>query len=277
MINIIGLGPSNKSHLTLEAVEYIKNGNRNFLRTNRHSALEYFLENNIEFKSFDYLYESFSTFKEVYEKIVELLIEYSKEGEINYLVPGHPLVAEHTVELIIESGEEYRLINGLSFIEPMINSVLRDPLNGLIILDGDNFNPLDINTDLDILITQVYNSRVLSQLKIALGDIYSDEYKVTLVTDGGLPTEKIEEIEIYKLDEKKVNHQSSIYIKKIDNKDLSLSNIINKCGSIVTERHEEEILSDIVRNIGELKYLVNQGYINYYDIVKSMSKATEIP
>ena len=41
-------------------------------------------------------------FEDVYEEIVERLFEEAKQGDVLYAVPGHPFVAEKTVQLLLE-------------------------------------------------------------------------------------------------------------------------------------------------------------------------------
>ena len=43
-------------------------------------------------------------FNQVYTKIVEDLIKEAENCDINYYVPGNPLVAEKTVELLMGKG-----------------------------------------------------------------------------------------------------------------------------------------------------------------------------
>ncbi len=66
----------------------------------------------------------------VYERIVEDLIQKAdKYGTINYLVPGHPMVAEKTVEILLEIKDEsleVELLSGISFVEPILELVRRD-------------------------------------------------------------------------------------------------------------------------------------------------------
>ena len=56
-IFVIGLGPGKIDSLTLGAVERINSGERNYLRTEKHPTVDYFKENDIPYKSFDYIYE----------------------------------------------------------------------------------------------------------------------------------------------------------------------------------------------------------------------------
>ena len=141
-IYVIGLGPGNVKSLTLGAVERIKSGVENFLRTENHPTVEYFKDQGVGYKSYDYLYDNEENFELVYENIVrDLILESEKGKDINYYVPGNPLVAERTVEILLEQVDlDIEIISGMSFIEPMIELVERDPVNGLKIVDGTIFN-----------------------------------------------------------------------------------------------------------------------------------------
>lgn len=217
-IYVIGLGPGSIDSLTLGALERINSGDKNFLRTEKHPTVQYFKEKNIPYKSYDYLYESEEDFNQVYTKIVEDLIKEAENCDINYYVPGNPLVAEKTVELLMERGLELEIISGMSFIEPVIELVRRDPINGLKLVDGTDFSSLVVDINYDLLITQVYNERILSEVKIVLSEIYGDEHEVYLIHSAGVKDEEeIHLIPIYELDrDNKTTALTSIYVPKVD-------------------------------------------------------------
>ena len=169
-IYIIGLGPGSINDLTLEAVSEIESGRKNFLRTEKHPTVEYLKSKSIDYKSFDHIYEESENFEEVYKTIADKLEEELKESrDINYLVPGNPLVAESTVKILLERELDIKIISGLSFIESVLELVQKDPIDGLQILDGLVFNINDININMDTIITQVHNEFILSEIKLILG------------------------------------------------------------------------------------------------------------
>ncbi|MBS4882179.1 MAG: tetrapyrrole methylase [Peptoniphilus harei] len=234
MINVVGLGSTSFKDLTLEAVKIMKNGNKNFLRTERHDSLSFFKENNINYQSFDYLYDEMKSFEEVYSKIVEILIEKSKNEDINYFVPGTPLVAEKTVKMLIEKNIDIKIINGISFIEPVLASVGRDAVDGLLFLDSDA-NKFDFDTRRDTLITQVYNKRIASDLSLSLQEIYDEEDLTFVITNAGLDDEILRKVKIYELPRlDDYNHQSCIYIPRAKGKNLNI--ILNEISSIIQEK-----------------------------------------
>ena len=56
------------------------------------------LKKELHFESFDDIYEDNATFEEVYETIVNELIQRAQFEDIVYAVPGHPRVAETTTQ-----------------------------------------------------------------------------------------------------------------------------------------------------------------------------------
>ncbi|NLC04735.1 MAG: nucleoside triphosphate pyrophosphohydrolase [Tissierellia bacterium] len=218
-IYVIGLGPGSIDDLTLGAVNRINSGEKNFLRTENHPTVEYFKMNNIPYVSYDYFYDQEEDFVQVYEGIVERLIQESKQStSINYFVPGNPFVAEKTVELLMEKDLDIEIISGMSFIEPMIQLVGRDPINGLKIVDGARFNSLMVNINVDMIITQVYNKRILSEVKIILSEIYGDDHKIWIIDSAGIKNqEKKSYIPIHEMDRfDEISSLTSIYVNKIE-------------------------------------------------------------
>src|SRR4051794_34313182 len=102
-ITIVGLGSGDENQLTLGVWKRLQN-NRLYLRTEQHPVVSWLREQNVSFQSFDYLYEAKSSFPEVYDAIAEVLMDTVIHigHEIVYAVPGHPMVAESTIQLLRE-------------------------------------------------------------------------------------------------------------------------------------------------------------------------------
>ncbi|NLY77895.1 MAG: nucleoside triphosphate pyrophosphohydrolase [Tissierellia bacterium] len=235
-INILGLGPGDVDSLTIGVINQINSGIKNYLRTEKHPAISYFQDNNVQYQSYDYVYEQEDDFSDVYEKIVEdLIIKSKEEGEINYLVPGNPLVAEKTVEILLQKEEldlEIEVFAGMSFIDPVIQLVRRDPVNGLKIVDGTSLQMNDVDINIDCLIVQVYNNRVASNIKLTLSEVYGDDYEIYVVNSAGIKEkEKLIRIPIFELDRiDTIDSLTSIYVPKLDKiikKVFNFDDIIN--------------------------------------------------
>lgn len=267
-IVIIGLGPGSIGDLTLEAVDKIKNGNKLFLRTEKHPTVEYLKNNNISYESYDYIYDEIEDFLQVYEKISQDLIQKAKKYDIiNYCVPGHPLVAEKTVNLLIEKQKQGKIdleiISGLSFIEQVITSLQIDPIDGLKIIDGlDIFSQkVDINTD--NLITQVYNGIRASELKLELMDIYGDEYEVYVIKSAGIKGEEIKvKLPLYEIDRIEwIDYLTSIYIPKMKDSHKSRYDIYDLLRIMKRLRGEDGCSWDAEQTHESLRsYVIEEAY-----------------
>ena len=228
-IYIVGLGPGSIDSLTLGAVNRIQSGKPHFLRTLKHPSVKYFNDNNIAFKTFDYIYDSKDTFDEVYETIVsELVNEVKKHGQINYYVPGNPMVAEKTVQLLLEAftEEEVQIVSGISFIEPILELVNKDPIEGLKILDGIELKPSQVDINTHLIITQVYNNVIMSEVKLTLMENYPDEYKVSLIHNAGIfGSEIIENVELHEIDHSKnIGVLTSLFIPRLEKDEYPIYN-----------------------------------------------------
>lgn len=268
-IVIIGLGPGDIGALTLEAVDKIKDGNKLFLRTKKHPTVRYLQQNNITFYSYDHVYENKETFDDVYEYITTDLIKNAKKyGSINYCVPGHPLVAESTVRRLLKINEkeglELEIIPGMSFIDPVITAVGRDPIkNGLKVIDGldISWQYVDINTD--NIITQVYNRIIASEVKLKLLESYDDEYTIYVIKSAGIKgEEKVVKIPLYQLDRIEwIDYLTSIYIPKMDKIDKNtydMNNLIDIMGKL---RSEDGCKWDMKQTHKSLRqYVIEEAY-----------------
>jgi tetrapyrrole methylase family protein / MazG family protein len=174
----------------------------------------------------------------VYAHIVNALVKEAKKrggtADVIYAVPGHPLVGETTVPMLLARAKqlniETRLVSGLSFIEPvleqMTNAELRttnkktlvprpsslDPIHGLQLcdaLDLANQHHPPLNPDQPALIAQVYSRAVASDVKLTLMNQYPPLHEVWVVR-GSLDTRRSTLHELDHADH--FDHLTSLYV-----------------------------------------------------------------
>jgi len=217
-ITIVGLGPGRLEQLTLEAWQVLQEASVVYLRTSHHPMVDDL--DGMTLRSFDELYESLDSFSDVYEAIVQRVIELAQQpGGIVYGVPGHPLVGESTVALLVERAEEkglsLRIVDGVSFIEPILTALELDPFDGLQISDAtllaQRHHP-NLDPDVGALIVQVYNRQVAGDLKMTLMSQYPDEHPLRVVIRAGMADQIVRDIKLFELDRQQdLDHLTSIY------------------------------------------------------------------
>ncbi|WP_421382555.1 nucleoside triphosphate pyrophosphohydrolase [Bacillus salacetis] len=216
-ITVAGLGAGDLDQLPLGVYRQLKSERRTFLRTESHPVVAELKAEGFVYQSFDSIYEKHESFEEVYEEIVEVLIGEAGKSEILYAVPGHPLVAEKTVQLLIEAsdreGFELDIIGGQSFLDPLFAAVKADPIEGFQLLDGTDLHQEDIKMDQHLIIGQVYDAFVASDVKLTLMELYPYDYTVKIVTAAGTKNELVKTIPLVELDrEMELNNLTSLYV-----------------------------------------------------------------
>ncbi|GIN88387.1 MazG family protein [Heyndrickxia sporothermodurans] len=216
-ITIVGLGAGDLNQLPLGIYRILKSTEKIYLRTKEHPVIQELEQEGFIYTSFDHVYEKHEQFEDVYEEIMNLLLEAAMQDEIVYAVPGHPLVAEKTVQLLLEEGLKKNILTiisgGQSFIDALFTAVKVDPIEGFQLLDGTDLQLKDIQTNQHLIIGQVYDAFIASNVKLTLMEKYPDEYEVTIVTAAGSGEESLRKVPLFELDRQMtLNNLTSLYV-----------------------------------------------------------------
>ncbi|MDG5789988.1 nucleoside triphosphate pyrophosphohydrolase [Evansella sp. AB-P1] len=219
-ITIVGLGAGDLNQLPMGIYRKLKEASTIFVRTMDHPVIEQLEQEGHSFSSFDYVYESYDAFEAVYKEICERLLELAEDGPMVYAVPGHPLVAESTVETLLEWEKQDRvslhIIGGQSFLDPMFAALKIDPIDGFQLLDGTQLRREMIQIRQHVIIAQVYDSFIASEVKLTLMEKYPDDYVVFIVTAVGSEKESIQPVKLYELDRlTTLNNLTAIYVPPV--------------------------------------------------------------
>jgi len=219
-IHVIGLGPAGPDLVTAGAIQLIAAIPRQFLRTERHPAAQVMPQA----QWFDRLYESGSSMPQVYQSICEALVTAADEehrlakqvgsvGEVLYAVPGSPVVAEHTVELLLADPRVEVVIHpALSFLDLTWARLGVDPVElGVRLIDGHRFAVEAAGQRGPLLVGQCDNTFTLSDIKLSFED--SPSSPIVVLQRLGLPDERIFSVNFSELDrEVTPDHLTSLWI-----------------------------------------------------------------
>lgn len=232
-VYVVGLGPGGRAGLPLGTYERLQSGLPVYLRTRIHPVVEDLANWGIAFTAFDDLYESGENFHEVYQAMSERLLKAAQEaGSIVYAVPGHPLMAEQSVQNLLHQGPlesppvEVAVESGQSFFDPVCSLLQVDPIEGLCLLDGTILSPSQVRPDLHVLIAQVYSRQIASDVKLTLMELYPDDYTIQVVRAAGVPgEEKLATIPLFELDRVDfVDHLTTVYVPRVRAEDDAVAN-----------------------------------------------------
>jgi len=236
VIIILGLGPGRWEDLTLQARALLEQAamdtNTVFFRTLIHPIIEplkYELPN-LRITSFDSFYET--THLDTLNKHIadEICTQAEQQPPVLYAVPGHPLIGDASVQLILQQARERRLstsiVAGLSFLEPVCTALELDPFtSGMQIIDATDLASLrsdeiagKVIPTTPLIVAHIYHRRQASAVKQALGECYPDEWHVKLVRSSGLAgSETVIEMPLCEIDRDRLaNDYNMLYVPPLE-------------------------------------------------------------
>jgi tetrapyrrole methylase family protein/MazG family protein len=209
---VAGLGPAGPDLLTAGTLAAIARAPKVLLRTRRHPAAVAAPDAD----SFDHEYERGGTFEDVYAAIVAGVAAAARQhGEVLYLVPGSPVVAERAVELLLADRDlDVEVLPALSFLDLAWARLGVDPVAlGVRLVDGRRFAVEAAGEVGPLLVGQCDQPHVLSDIKLAVED---GPEEVVVLQRLGLPDERITTVAWDDLDRAvEPDHLTSLWIPQL--------------------------------------------------------------
>ena len=216
-LTVAGLGPGDAGLITRETWARIEGAEHILLRTRIHPTVAALDAAGITYETYDAFYEVAEDFDELYERIVDDLLERASKMDLLYLVPGSPFVAERTVQILraraMEEGRPIEILPAMSFLEPLFAALSLDPVNGLSIVDAMDEDAIAAPPAQDLVITQLYSRELASDLKILLMERFPDTQEVICLHHLALPDERLRRIPLFELDwQDDIDHLTTLFI-----------------------------------------------------------------
>lgn len=278
-LTIVGLGFGEKKGITLEAIEKIKSSSNVILRTKHHPTVELLDEMGIKYKTCDELYEKANNFEELYRSIAKKVLEESREKDTVYVVPGAPSILESTAFHIIKDEPDVEIVESVSFIEPCVTASKVDIGEGLVMVDAVDVNFFNLNPNFNIMITQLWNEFIISDVKLALMEVYGDEYEIEAIYSAGIKgEEEVKKLKVYEMDRiLKPDIRLSLVVPTYKgNNFLQLLNDVSNCDNFknIDKFDIDPELKSAVLKLSEsyknLKNLVDEGYFEMNEVVLAL-------
>jgi tetrapyrrole methylase family protein/MazG family protein len=188
-VTVVGLGPAGPDLCTTATLVAIDEHPHRLVRTVRHPAVSVLGEAVV---ALDHHYESAASFTAVYAGVVEEVVAAAEvHSQILYAVPGSPMVAEHTVELLLADDRvDVTLVPALSFLDLAWVRLGVDPLDdGVRIVDAHRFPVEAAGERGPLLVAQVDTPAVLADVVAAVVD--PPDEMVTVLQGLGTADERI--------------------------------------------------------------------------------------
>lgn len=223
-IEVIGLGPSTLTHLRYDVWQILEQLRATqqtlYVRTVDHPAVQELIAQGWNVCGFDAVYEAHAQFDAVYKDIVAQLHQQAqRQQRIVYAVPGHPMVAEQTVQLLLQHSDTVpcRVVGGTSFLDDLFQTLGIDPVTGCQLLDAHSIHPDRIDVRQQLVVMQVYDAFVAGDVKLALLTHYPPEHRVARVSGAGSAAESVTWCPLHELDHQlALDNLLSVYVPPLE-------------------------------------------------------------
>ena len=250
-MRVVGLGPGPSDLLTQRTVKLLSTSTAVRLRTREHPAAQEFPE----IPSYDALYESAASFEELYRAIVDDLVALAKEsGEVVYAVPGSPIVAEHTTELLLARSDVRTVIEpAVSVIDVACAALGQDPMTVSVRVCDALGSTEAFRGPGPLLILQTYSPEIL----VTVADRLPRGTAVTILHHLGLGDEQIISVSSEMLPSFELaDHLTSLWVSGIRTTGETMDDLVS-----FAKRLRAECPWDQEQNHASLvKYLLEESY-----------------
>lgn len=223
-ITIVGLGPAGLSLVSLQSVAALEAATTLILRTERHPAALELRERGVSFAALDELYARSRSFERLYPKLADAVFTAARGGPVTYAVPGHPLLGEESVRILVakarEAGFSVRLLPAMSFVDVVASALAgageAPDLTQWQVADAAVMERVWWDTERPTLVFQVDDAAAASRVKLALLEEYPEEFPVVIVRRAGdAEQESVQRIPLYRMDRPEAgeyDHLSTLYV-----------------------------------------------------------------
>lgn len=201
-IHILGLGSSTIDNMTVGTLNIIRQCEALYLRTEKHPCVQELQRMGVQYKTFDELYETLSSFDSVYDTIAATLLQCPFKTVV-YAVPGAPMFYEDSVQRLLQKAPDdvdIVIESAVSFLDTVFSSLRLDGSKPFKVMDALEAESCLPDPDSINIFCQVCSRPAASRLKLALMRFYADDAAVVLVHQAGTENEHIEHLKLYEID-----------------------------------------------------------------------------
>jgi len=191
MIVVIGLG-NRAGEVTLNQAKAIKDADKVVVKTAKTDTYTYFQANNIKADSLDYIYDRATNFTDLDTQIVDYLLSL-KDNKIAYCVNGSG-VSDSSV-IALKRTTEIEIMAGVAFEAQVLASVPAFSYTAYAAGDFLLNSRCMFDTNLPLVIYEVYDNLIAQEVKVKLLEIYPDDTDVYFSCNG-----KVAQVALFEID-----------------------------------------------------------------------------
>ena len=220
VITVVSLGPGDPKLLTMQSVDALRKSRCLILRTARHRTAEWLQEEGIAFSDFDALYDEFDDFDALHAEMARLLWETACEKAVTFaVIDAQTDGAVRALRSTRPEDGKIIILPGVTMADSCL-ALLPDEFEqsgSVRILPAMDAVNAAADPSMSLLVTEVFDRVLASDLKLRLSDLYGDEATVVFFPGSAKINRKPLVIPMMELDRQRTyDHTVCLYIPAVD-------------------------------------------------------------
>jgi len=216
VINVVSLGPGDPKLLTLQSLEALRRSRCLILRTARHRVADWLKEEGVLFSDFDELYEAYDNFDELHTEMARRLWEQAAEKSVTFaVIDAQTDGAVRALRVSCPAGGKITILPGVTMADSCL-AMLPEHIeqSGRVrILPAMDAVEAAPDPATPLLVTEIFDRVLASELKLRLSDLYGDEALVVLYPSSVKINRKPLEIPLMELDRQRTyDHTVCLFV-----------------------------------------------------------------
>ncbi len=218
-ITVLGLGPGPYELMTEKARRVLLGAPVVLLRTARHPTVQQ-IPASVKWRALDYVYDRCESFDCLYRELAAEVVSTARgEGGVVYAVPGDASMAEDSVQELLRLAAqsedlEVVVVPGVSFVEASLAAAKATLGDGLQLFEAGRVS--EASPLVDLLVYQIEDRLVASDVKVELLRKYPPDHEVVLVRGAGNAGQEATRVPLHGLDRgPAVDHLTALYVPAI--------------------------------------------------------------
>ena len=218
-ILVVSLGPDDGGLLTRASLEAMRGAGRLILRTGRHAVTDILRQEGIAYETLDSLYDRSEDFEELVSLACRRLIRAAGEARLCYAV-SEP-ASDATVRALaraLPEGTSMRVLGGVSLGVNAACSALALGIDteNLRTVTALSLNELRPHADVPMVITELNDRTLASEVKLWLSDLFDDEQEICFLENAADAGCQGKLIPLFELDRQPFyDHRTAVLVPEV--------------------------------------------------------------
>ena len=220
VITVVSLGPGDPKHLTLQTAEALRKSRCLILRTAHHRTAEWLHEEGVSFESFDVLYDEFDNFDELHAEMARRLWKAAAEKAVTFaVIDAQTDGAVRALRTVCPAEGKVTILPGVTMADSCLALLPEQFEQSGKVRILPAMDALEAAPDpcTPLMITEIFDRVLASELKLRLSDLYGDEEDVVIFPSSAKINRKPLVIPLMELDRQRTyDHTVCLYVPALD-------------------------------------------------------------